>query len=234
MRMRRLISLAIAAVLALTVAGIAIAHSGGGQPAKTEAAQATFTATPDAAKTRTTQCTGVDGTYNITKGVYNGTATGDPRLTGNITIRTKSVVNQGNGLGWTAGQVFLRDPATGELKAIAGLEAVNTERGKLDGFLTGKVKDPTAPAGTKLRGGGHHGNGRNGNALNLAANFTAAFNADGTQLTGELGSGTGQNSAIFFGNPCASQGTAQGQAENNNGSNNGNQGDGRKGGRGGH
>jgi hypothetical protein len=226
MRLTRWTSLAIAAVLALAVAGIAVAHNGGGQPTKTEAAQATFTATPDAAKTSTRQCTGVDGTYNITKGVYNGTATGDPRLTGNITIKSKSVVNLDNGLGWTTGQVSLRDASTGQLKAIAGLEAVNTERGKLDGFLAGKVKDPTAAAGTKLKS-----RGRNGNAISLAANFSAAFNADGTQLTGELGSGTGQNSAVFYGNPCAGSSTAQGQAQSNN-DNNGHQGNGSKGGRG--
>lgn len=190
MRVTRWISVALAAILALAVAGIAVAHKAS-QSAKTEPTQATFTATPDADKTKTRQCTGEDGTYNIAKGVYNGTSTGDPRLTGNITIKTESVVNLDNGLGWTKGRVFLRDADTGTLKASAGLDAVNTQRGKLDGFLKGQARD----AGGK----GH---------LSLLANFSATFNADGTQLTGELGSEAPvppQNSAILHGKPCKSE-----------------------------
>ena len=187
MRLTRWISLALAAILALALAGIAVAHKAG-QSGKTEATQATFTATPDAAKTKTRQCTGQDGTYNVTKGVYTGTSTGDPRLSGNITIKTESVVNLDNGLGWTKGRVFLRDADTGKLKANAGLDAVNTQRGKLDGFLKGQARD--------TGGKGH---------LSLLANFSATFNADGTQLTGELGSEAPvppQNSAILHGRPC--------------------------------
>ncbi len=190
MRMTRWISLALAAVMALAVAGIAVAHKSS-QSGKTEPTQATFTATPDAEKTKTRQCTGEDGTYNVTKGVYKGTSTGDPRLTGNILIKTQSVVNLDNGLGWTKGRVFLRDADTGKLKANAGLDAVNTQRGKLDGFLKGHARD--------TGGKGH---------LSLLANFSATFNADGTQLTGELGSEAPvppQNSAILHGKPCKSE-----------------------------
>ena len=197
MRMTRLISLALVAVLA--VAGIAVAHKSSGNAQPTEPAQATFTATPtDKSKTR--QCTGVDGTYNITKGVYTGTSESpDPRLAGNITIKTKSIVNLDNGLGHTEGQVFLRDASSRKLKAVAGLQAVNTERGVLNGFIAGKVKTAsTAPTTAKSSGRHRHGNG----GTRLAANFTAAFNAEGTQLSGEFGTGTGQNTAVLYGNPC--------------------------------
>jgi hypothetical protein len=211
MRLTRWITVALAAVLALSVAGIAVAHKSELKAASTEAAQATFTATANADKTRTRQCTGTDGTYDITHGVYTGTVTGDARLTGNLTIRTKSVVNRDNGLGWTQGRVVVTDAATGKLKAGADLTAVNTERGKLDGLLQGKVKTPaettTAP---KAKRGRH----RHGNATGLLANFSAAFNAGGTELSGELGSDAPvapTNSAIFFGEPCkpAAQTTAQ-------------------------
>src|SRR4051794_8614216 len=104
MRVKRFIGLALVAALMLTVAGIAVAH-GGGKPGKTEAASASFTAAPTD-KTTTKTCTGPDGTYAITRGVYTGTSTGDPRLTGDILIRTKSVVNQDNGLGVTNGTVW--------------------------------------------------------------------------------------------------------------------------------
>lgn len=188
MRMKRWIALALAAVMALAVTGIAVAHRSG-KTTKTEAAQATFTAKPDAQRTKTTQCTGTDGTYNVTRGTYDGTATGDPRLTGDITIKTKTFVNTTNGLGFTQGRVWLRDTASKKVKATAGLSAVNTQQGKLDGFLLGQAKDTDK--------------GR----VSLAANFSAAFNNDGSELTGELGSDAPvapQNSAIFFGRPCKS------------------------------
>src|SRR3954452_12191432 len=110
MRVKRFIGLALAAALVLAVAGIAVAH-GGRSAGKTEPATATFTAAPTD-QSKTTTCTGVDGTYAITRGTYAGTSTGDPRLTGDIVIRAKSVVNQDNGLGVTSGVVYLKDPAT--------------------------------------------------------------------------------------------------------------------------
>jgi hypothetical protein len=176
--------------MALTIAGIAVAHKAN-KASKTEAAQASFTAAPDAAKTKTTQCTGTDGTYNVTRGTYTGTSTGDPRLTGDLTIKSKTFVNTTNGLGFTEGRVWVRDTGTHKVKATAGLSAVNTQQGKLDGFLLGQAKDTDQ--------------GR----VSLAANFSATFNNDGTSLTGELGSEAPvppQNSAIFFGRPCKSEG----------------------------
>lgn len=161
--MRRLMTFALAALVALVVTGLAIAH--GSDNKKTSPVSASFTATPTD-KTTTVTCTGADGTYNITRGNYEGTATGsDAVLTGKITLRTKSVVNTTTGYGYTEGKVTLRD-ADGELKAKAHLIAVNTQKGILNGFLNGRVK-----------GQGH-----------LLANFSAAFNADGSSLSGELGS----------------------------------------------
>jgi hypothetical protein len=209
MRTKRLIALALAAVMALAVAGIAVAHKGA-KAAKTEAAQATFTAKPNADKTKTTQCTGTDGTYNVTKGVYEGTSTGDPRLTGDLTVKTKTFVNTSSGLGFTEGRVWVRQTGTNKVIATAGLSGVNTHQGKLDGFLLGQAKDTDQ--------------GR----VNLAANFSAAFNNDGTELTGELGSEAPvppQNSAIFYGRPCNSPGHPHGPAHPDNGHGNGNQGE---------
>jgi hypothetical protein len=198
MRVKRFIGLAMMAALMLVVAGIAVAHNGG-NPGKTEAASATFTAAPTD-KTSTKTCTGADGTYAITKGVYTGTSTGDPRLTGDILIRTKSIVNQDNGLGVTSGTVWLKDTSTPKVtaahhgakgprfKAVARLTAVNTDKGKLDGLLAGRAKNAD-------------GKGTTG----LVANFSAEFNADGSQLQGELGSNAPvapDNSAVFIGRAC--------------------------------
>jgi hypothetical protein len=201
MRSRRFIGLAMMAAIVLAVAGIAVAHNGSGS-GKTEAASATFTATPTD-QTKTATCTGADGTYAITKGVYTGTSTGDPRLTGDILIRTKSVINQDNGLGVTNGTVWLKDSAAPapkvtaahhgshgrpHWKAVARLTAVNTNRGKLDGLLTGSAKNTTGRGQTAL-----------------VANFSAEFNADGSQLQGELGGNdpvAPDNSAVFIGKTC--------------------------------
>jgi hypothetical protein len=217
MRVKRFIGLAMMAALMLTVAGIAVAHNGG-NPGKTEAASATFTATPTD-KSKTATCTGADGTYAITKGVYTGTSTGDPRLTGDILIRTKSVVNQDNGLGVTNGTVWLKDTATPKVsaahhgnrphyKAVARLTAVNTNKGKLDGLLAGTAKNADGKGST-----------------GLVANFSAAFNGDGSQLTGELGGNAPvapDNSAVFIGRPCKPASGSAGQyEENHNGGGNG-------------
>jgi hypothetical protein len=198
MRMKRFIGSALVAVLVLALAGIAVA-TGSKKQAATEPAAAEFTAAPVADKTKTRTCTGVDGQYNITHGTYKGTSTGDPRLTGDIVIKTKSIVNLDNGLGVTQGSVWLSKPAATTPKsrhgkkhryqAVAKLQAVNTERGKLDGFLSGVAKNAD-------------GKGK----VALAANFSATFNADGTSLTGQLGGDAPvapTNSAVFYGRPCA-------------------------------
>jgi hypothetical protein len=179
--MRQMKMFGLTALVALVATGLAVAH--GGDNRKTAAAAATFTAAPTS-ETRTTQCTGADGTYNVTRGVYTGTATGDPRLTGAITIKAKTIVNLTSGLGSTKGHVTLRS-ADGKTLAKGDLIAVNTQRGVLNGFISGKVK------------------GENGGAL--LANFSAAFNADGTALAGELGgsSATTTDSAIITSGRCS-------------------------------
>jgi hypothetical protein len=230
MRVTRLISLALAAVMALAVAGIAIAHSGGGQPQKTEQVSATFEATPVADQTKTRQCTGVDGTYSITKSVATGTATGDPRLSGNITIRSKSVVNTTTGLGWVDGNVKTTDPATSKLKGVSGFTAVITEGSKLEGFDVGRVKNP-APAGGTTKAKGDHGGGGKFSSQ-LLANFSAVVAQDG-KITGGLGTGGGDNTAILHGNPCAPEQHQQGQNEQQGGRHQGNGDDNNHGGRGG-
>jgi hypothetical protein len=198
MRLTRWISLALAAVMALAVAGIAIAH-GGGQAQKTEQVSATFTATPDPAKTKTRQCTGVDGTYAITKDVSNGDSTGDPRLTGKITIKAKTTVNTTTGLGWTEGTTAIKDATTGKLKSISRFSAVITDGSKIEGYAVGKVRNPPT-TGTPKEG---HGHGNKGRESVLLANFSATADPNGG-LSGSVGGGDGNNTAIVHGNPCAS------------------------------
>jgi hypothetical protein len=232
MRMKRWISLAMAAVMALAVAGIAVAHKNGGQPQSTDQVSATFTATPDPNKTVTRQCTGVDGTYSITKSVANGTTVSDDaRLAGNITIKSKSVVNTTTGRGWSDGKVFTTDPATGNLKGVSEFTAVITGGNTFEGFVLGKVKTPAAAGTTKAKKGRNGGGKGRQNGLNsvLRANFSAAVAPDGT-ISGGLGTGDGNNTAIIHGNPCQS-GQSAPQGQNNDGRHGDDEGHGPKGGR---
>lgn len=163
-----------AALVALVAAGAAVAHERHGDGIK--AVSTHFTAAPtDRTTTKTCTEPGTGGAvWHLTRGVYTGTATGD--LAGAITIRTQSTINTTTGLGFTSGKVELRD-ADGKLVAHASLDAVNTQNGVLNGFLRGRAT------------GGR-----------LLANFTATFNADGSALSGDLGSqSTGVNSAVVFG-----------------------------------
>ena len=156
--MRRPIIFALAGLTALGTAGIAIAHgndNAGGL--KTTPVAAIFTAAAgDNLSSRT--CTGADGTYTISRGSWNGTATSSSdRLAGPLTIRGELGVNQTTGAGWLVARVRIdgsssgdrrkdgrkddhsdrRKDAGGELNAvIAG--------GKLSGFLTGRVHDEGA------------------------------------------------------------------------------------------
>ncbi|HSP71103.1 MAG TPA: hypothetical protein VLN26_01980, partial [Gaiellaceae bacterium] len=170
--MRKLSWLVLAAVSALLVAGVAMAH-------RTEnkgiaAVSTTFTAKPTS-DTRSRSCTDATGAvWHLDHGVYQGTATGD--LAGNVTIRTESVINTKTGFGFTQGKVLLRDASSNKLIGEANLEAVNTQSGVLEGLLEGRV------TGGKL-----------------VANFSATFANDGSSLSGAVGGGGGSNSAIVYG-----------------------------------
>ena len=174
--MRKLTWIAAVAVAALVAAGVAVAH-GKREGKGVKAVAAHFTAAPTS-KTTTKTCTepGTGGAvWHLTKGVYTGTSSGD--LAGDITIRTHSTINTTTGLGFTVGSVELRDHSTHKLVARGRLGAVNTQNGVLDGMLQGRTRDGM-----------------------LLANFTATFTADGSSLSGDLGSqSTGRNSAVVYG-----------------------------------
>lgn len=160
-------------ITALMTAGVAVAKHKQRQT-HTDPAVATFTVTQSAMRDRT--CTGQDGTYRQFRATYRGTATGDPRLTGNIVIRSKGLINQTTGFGSSSGTVHLR----GQSRAIARYWAVNTDRGVLHGFLVGHVTDRTEGGAEEQDGSGR-----------LLANFKATFNPTGTTLTGQIGGTAG-------------------------------------------
>lgn len=174
-RMRTWIVLAV--ITALATAGVAVAHKKQSRT-HTDAALATFTVTQSSVREKA--CTGVDGEYRQFHAKYKGTSTGDPRLTGDIVIRSKGLINQTTGMGSSTGTVHLK--AEGRTTAVARYFATNTDRGVLHGYIVGHVRDRVSGGAEEQDGSGK-----------LMANFKATFNAAGTVLTGQLG-GTGSDS----------------------------------------
>lgn len=196
--MRRFMFVGAAAIAALLSVGIVIAKHA--NDAQTTQVMATFSAAPTSA-TENNVCTASNGdVYHITDGVYTGTSvSSDPRLNGNITIRTHSVIDYTKTIGFTTGTVELQS-SNGGGNAHADLNAVNTQEGKLDGFLAGTVRSSKDGPSAKDK------NDDGGKGAQLYANFSAAFNSNGTALTGELGQDTPvppTNSAIIFSGSCS-------------------------------
>jgi hypothetical protein len=161
----------LAIVAALATASVAVATHRQNRT-HTDAVMATFTVTQTSVRDKT--CTGVDGEYRQFHARYRGMATGDPRLTGEITIHSKGLINQTTGFGSSRGTVRLRQ--NGHTTARAHYFATNTNLGVLHGYIVGHVRD-RSPGGTEEQ----DGSGK------LMANFKGTFNAAGTVLTGQLG-----------------------------------------------
>ncbi len=163
--------IAVAMITALATAGVAVAHKTRDRT-HTDAVLATFTVTQSSVRDKT--CMGTDGEYRQFHAKYRGTSTGDPRLTGDLVIRSKGLINQTTGMGSSRGTVHLK--SGGRTTAVARYFATNTDRGVLHGYIVGHVRDRVA-GGTEEQ----DGSGR------LMANFKGTFNANGTVLTGQLG-----------------------------------------------
>src|SRR5919108_5944467 len=89
-KMRRLRWFALGLVVALGATSVALASES--RARETTAVSATFSAAPSGTVASRT-CTGADGTYQITRGLYTGTVTGSDVLAGSARIRAKSVYN---------------------------------------------------------------------------------------------------------------------------------------------
>jgi hypothetical protein len=173
---------ALAFLATLGITGVAFATNGG-QP-DADPVGATFTLTEQASKER--DCAGQDGQVREERAVYRGTIdSSDDRLDGVLVLKSRTLLDLDEKVGTTVGHVRVLDPQTNRTKAKGALTAVNTELGKLDGFVAGKVKNGGTPGPRAL-----------------FANFTATFNAAGTEITGEFGEGTGTNSAVVFSGGC--------------------------------
>jgi hypothetical protein len=163
------------ALVALAATGIAVAATG----ASTSTASATFSA--EAKRVATKTCQGADGTYKITRGLYEGkmTSTDDARLNGPVRIKLESYYNATESAGWMRGELRVRNGD--DNGTWAQLSAVNLD-GNVEGLLSGGGKAPRA---------------------RLLANFSAKFDTEKPDsISGELGQGGSANEALFFGKGC--------------------------------
>ena len=174
--MRRII-IPILVALAATLAGVAVAHSGGSSTG-VKAVSATFAATT-AARAETRACTGADGAYEIVKATYAGTATStEPSLTGPVELKVTSVYNTTTKIGWLEGRLKIGE---GESRSSAKLWAVNSD-GALDGFVYGEA--------------GHRSSA-------LLGSLTAGWSRSGGFTDGKLGTGSSTSAAVLVGKPCS-------------------------------
>jgi hypothetical protein len=162
-----------AVLVALAATGLAVAHGiEGAKSAK--AVASTFTATASSTSTRT--CTTAEGkVLTITSGRYTGMASGDPDLTGPITLSARSTVNTTDGVGVVEGQLKI-DVAAGR-DTSAGYAAVY-DHGNIAGLAVGRAHDPHA---------------------RLIGNLSAGFSAASGFTSGKIGGGTAGGGAVELG-----------------------------------
>jgi hypothetical protein len=172
----------VAGLVALVVAGIAVASQHGAQ---TDDATATFSAT-EVKRIKTRTCEGADGTYKITRAVLEGeVTTADPALLGGkLRLHLRSVYNDTEDLGWVTGKAHIRnETAEPDTRARASFKAVNVG-GNLEGILVGGAGTPH---------------------WKLLATFSATLADSGAVSNGKIGKPTSDNSALLYRGGCRSK-----------------------------
>jgi hypothetical protein len=174
--MRKGIAVTIASLLALGLAGMAVAKL---RAVGVVTTTATFSAAKERVSLRT--CTGNGDEYAIANGWYTGTLTmaaPNADLGGPIRIRATSVFNKTDGIGWVQGSLTTRDDGRrlhGQFQATLG------PGGSLDGFFQGRV---------------------NRRYSLVFGNLSATFDGATGFTDGKLGNGTTSLSAVLAGQPC--------------------------------
>jgi hypothetical protein len=155
--------LAVAVTTGAISAGVAVAATRSGE---TSPVTADFQAHVTAQRQR--QC---DVNHLLFHVSFAGRQTSsDPRLTGTLVARVKSVVDTKNGYGYTNGRVRISDSSAGRPKFNGHVVGVLAPDGDVEGLLTGRTVGP--------------------NAAQLVANFNLTQDPSTGDVTGELGKDT--------------------------------------------
>jgi hypothetical protein len=181
MRRSRLAAAGVVLFAVLVVSAAALAQ-GGGAP-RVDRVEATVIFTHASTKTRV--CEGQEGLYAEQRVRATGTATGDARLTGDLTFDLELLVELATGDGFQQGKVVIRDAATGQRKVVANEVDAGVDE-ITQGMLFGRI----------------HGGGRaddadedddgGGRSERLFANWRQTFHANGAvtaQIGGEAADG---------------------------------------------
>jgi hypothetical protein len=163
--MKRTLTLAALVVAALAAASVAVAR-GSDDTKNARAVTGTFAATTASHVTTRTCTTSDNKALVVTDGMYTGTASGDPDLTGNATLRAHSVINTTDGIGRVVGT--LRIDVAGR-DTHAQFDTVYNG-GSIAGLAVGHAHDPAA---------------------RLIANLSAGFSSSGGFTDGKLGGSSG-------------------------------------------
>jgi hypothetical protein len=167
--MRRL-TLVVAAGLALVATSLAVGALM--RDRSMSAVSATFTATTVGTRATTT-CTNGDGTFQITRGTYTGTASGDPALSGPIRLMVNATINTTKRLGTIDGAVVVDRAGRDTRARLTGVYR--------DGSVSGMLFGAAMPPGERLLG-----------------TFTASYSSDGGFGAGGIGVGNVDPVAISF------------------------------------
>jgi len=176
--MKRTLTLASAALVALVATGLAVAHGIEGTKSAKAVAGGFATGAPSQFKTRS--CTTSDGkTLVATEGVYSGTATGatagDADFAGPITVRARSLINSTDGIGVVSGTLRIDVASGGD--TVAHFDTVYNG-GSIAGLASGHAQDPHAK---------------------LLANVSSSFTPTAGFGGGKLGGGTNGGAAVELG-----------------------------------
>jgi hypothetical protein len=173
-RIRLLLASVAAASLA---AGVAVAAS---QSSETTPVTAEFQAALVKQKSRACDASDV-----VFRGIFKGTetSTSDSRLTGDLTVRARSVVDTDNGWGRTTGKLVVRSSESGDPKFQGHFVGVLEPDGGVEGFLRGRtVARPH---------------------VQLLANFNAEQDQQTGAISGEFGTDSGgSNDPAILTNAC--------------------------------
>ena len=103
----------------------------------------------DQTRTHSRTCTRDGNTFRITNAVWRGSSTSaETRLAGNVTIATRTVVNETTGDGWltgtwrSAGTVSMQPGLRGRPRSHGNLRGVIDNGNQVDGLVTGEVRAP--------------------------------------------------------------------------------------------
>jgi hypothetical protein len=165
-------------LVALAVAGLAVAKGLDGTKSAASVA-GTFTATT-ASNVETRTCTTSDGkSIAVTSGTYSGTATGAADLTGAATLKVHSLINTTDDVGSVSGNLKIDTAA--DKNTSAQFSAVY-DHGKLAGLAAGHASQ----------------------SAKLLANVSAGFSAAGGFTDGKLGGSAGGSAVLLGPGKCVS------------------------------